>query len=134
MYTWPTSPTLDIKHPADQPPMIFFYAIFSAPSEPINVRAVDSSNMSITVSWTVPSMPNGVIRGYIVSYFISDLGIRNMSQQNVTADKTTTEIVGLGAFTNYTVFVEGFTVVVGARSDAITVVTNEGGKIMLICN
>ena len=101
---------------------------YSAPSEPNSVVAVNSSSTSITVSWTAPSMPNGMIRGYTVTYYRSEVGMSDMAQEDVTSDITSIELSGLEIFTNYTIFVEAFTTVgVGAPSDVVTVVTSEDG-------
>ena len=85
-----------------------------------------SSSTSITVTWTEPSMPNGVIRRYNVTYFRTANGMSDMQQVSVTT--TTAELSGLDIFTSYTIFVEAFTVAVGAASDTVTEVTNEDGK------
>ena len=72
-------------------------------------------------------MPNGVIRRYIVTYYRTEIGVSDTQQVNVTSG-TTTELLGLDIFTSYTIFVEAFTVAIGAMSDSVTEVTNEDGQ------
>ena len=103
---------------------------YSAPSEPNSVMAVNSSSMSITVSWTAPSMPNGMIRGYTVTY--SEIGMSDMTQRNVTSDTTTTELSGLEIYQEYAIFVQAITIVIGERSNSVTVRTSESSKSIFI--
>ncbi len=72
-------------------------------------------------------MPNGMIRRYDVTYYRSAIGLSDMQQDTVTS-ATTAELSGLDIFTSYTIFVEAFTVALGARSDNVTGMTSEDGK------
>ncbi len=47
--------------------------------------------------------------------------------QQVTVTSTTAELTSLNKFTNYTIIVEAFTVIIGVMSDEVTVMTSEDG-------
>lgn len=96
-----------------------------APSAPINAMATAISSTSVNVTWTEPSMPNGIIRGYMITYDRFD---EEMLQLNVSTVPTTALLTDLDIFTNYTIFVQAFTIVLGERSNLVTVQTNEDGK------
>ena len=89
--------------------------------------AMSSSSTSINVTWTKPSMPNGLIRRYIVTYYRTDSGLSDMQEVNITST-TTTQLSGLDIFTNYTIFVEAVTVARGSMSEMVIEMTNEDGK------
>ena len=99
---------------------------FVAPSAPNNVIATASSSTSITVTWAAPSMPNGVIRRYTVTYYRSGVGISDARRVDVTTS-TRAELSGLSIFTNYTISVQAFTVSLGGSS-SVTRRTNEDGE------
>ena len=103
---------------------LFLYP--SAPSAPLDVIAMASSSTAIDVTWTEPSMPNGVIRRYQVTYTRNDV----MDDNLVTVNETTTsvQLTNLEKFANYTIFVQGFTVELGNQSDSVTARTEEDGK------
>ena len=50
--------------------------------------------------------------------------------QQVSVTPTTAELTGLDKFTNYTIFVEAFTVALGTMSYTVTVVTSEDGQLL----
>ena len=56
------------------------------------------------------------------------MGIAEVQQVTVTSG-TTAELLDLDMFTNYTIFVEAFTIAVGARSESVTVMTREDGQL-----
>ena len=56
------------------------------------------------------------------------MGIAELQQVTVTSD-TTAELLDLDMFTNYTIFVEAFTIAVGTRSESVTVMTREYGQL-----
>ena len=100
-----------------------------APSEPNDVTAVATSSTSVTVTWTEPSMPNGLIRRYIITYYRTDSGLTDSQEVNITSNDTTTAVLsGLDIFTNYTIFVEAVTVATGDMSERVTVMTDEDGE------
>ena len=56
------------------------------------------------------------------------MGIAEVQQVTVTSG-TTAGLLDLDMFTNYTIFVEAFTIAVGARSESVTVMTREDGQL-----
>ncbi|ORU94952.1 MAG: hypothetical protein A6F71_10080 [Cycloclasticus sp. symbiont of Poecilosclerida sp. M] len=73
-------------------------------------------------------MPNGIIRRYQVSYTRNDV----IGDDTQTVNETTTavQLTDLEKFANYTIFVQAFTVELGAQSDPVTARTNEDGKFL----
>ena len=78
----------------------------------------------MTISWKPPHNPNGIIRGYQVSYTphgesecLHDVG-----------DTTSTELTSLKPHTEHTIRVRAKTVDFGDYSTPITVITLEDGK------
>ena len=88
--------------------------------------ATASSSTSITVAWTEPSMPNGIIRHYIVTHYRSVIGMSDAQQVTITSG-TTAELTDLDVFTNYTIFVQAVTVAAGEMGGPVTVITSEDG-------
>ena len=72
-------------------------------------------------------MPNGIIRDYQVSYFPT-ANSSAVPTVNTGSSALEFNITSLSAFTNYTISVTAFTIVMGSESDPITVVTSEGSK------
>jgi ephrin-B len=98
-----------------------------APSAPLGVVAVADSSTSVSVTWSEPNMPNGIITRYEVTYTRNDVMDAAMQQMNITSG-TTVQLLGLDEFSNYTISVRGFTVALGEVSDPVTVRTNEDGE------
>ena len=92
--------------------------------------AMASSSTAIDVTWTEPSMPNGVIRRYQVTYTRND--VMDATPETVDETSTAVQLTGLEKFTNYTIFVQGFTVELGEQSDSVTARTDEDGMFFLI--
>ena len=40
----------------------------SVPSSPLNISQIHVTNSSVTLHWTIPSSPNGIIAGYRLYY------------------------------------------------------------------
>ena len=97
-----------------------------APTAPLGVTAVASSSTAIDVTWTEPNMPNGVIRRYQVTYTRND--VMDTTPQTVDETSTAVQLTDLEKFANYTIFVQGFTVELGAQSDPVTARTDEDSK------
>lgn len=75
-------------------------------------------------------MLNGNIRYYNVTFYSADGGLsENVTQQ---VNTTSTQLFDLQAFTNYTVFVQAFTVALSPPSDSVTEQTFEDGNTVLI--
>ena len=89
---------------------------------------------TITVTWSEPSMPNGKIRRYSITYYETDDG----SSNNITLEVNdafgrTGQLTGLDPFANYTIIVHAFTGAgIGQPSDPVIVQTIETG--IIHCN
>ena len=81
----------------------------------------------MTISWQPPHDPNGIIRGYQVSYTPH---CENECLQDVVGDTTSTELTSLKPYTEYTIRVRAKTVDFGEYSTPITVSTLEDGELM----
>jgi len=79
-------------------------------------------------------MPNGVVRLYQVGYYRTEEGDVDPEAQQVNTTSTNIELSGLNFYTNYTIFVQAFTIAFGPTSDAITILTDEDGKCSLMCD
>ncbi|XP_028396444.1 roundabout homolog 1-like [Dendronephthya gigantea] len=80
------------------------------------VNAISSSNLS--VNWDPPLLErqNGVIRGYVVFYKLTNSS--EVPRNETTANRTSVELSGLMIFTSYTVQIRAFTKVgLGPHSD-----------------
>ena len=100
-----------------------------APSPPTNIMATAISFNTITVTWSEPSMPNGEIRRYNITYYKTNDG----SSNNITLEVSdisgrSQQLTDLDPFTNYTIIVHAFAGAgIGQPSDPVTVQTNETG-------
>ena len=87
-----------------------------------------ASSTSVNVTWSPPSMPNGIIRRYQVTYTRNDVMDAAMQMMNTSGPATKIQLSGLERFANYNITVRGFTVALGEASDTATVRTNEDGE------
>ena len=94
-------------------------------SPPLEVKILNITFTSMTISWQPPHDPNGIIRGYQVSY--TTHGERKCLHDCV-GDTTSTELTSLKPHTEYTIRVRAKTVKLGQYSTPITANTNEDGK------
>jgi len=69
-------------------------------------------------------MPNGIIRGYRITFFPT-ANFSAMVAVNVSDSPLQYTITDLEAFTNYSITVAAFTVLIGPESDILTVLTEE---------
>ena len=75
---------------------------FVAPATaPLSLKYSFNPPHTVTVMWSEPETPNGVIRYYIVEYMLSD-GTGNRTRLNFAKERIQ-EIGGLIPSTNYTV-------------------------------
>ena len=100
---------------------------FIAPSAPLNVSASSPSFSTISLTWNVPLLPNGIIRDYQITYFPS-ANSSDVTTVNTGSSSLEYNITGLIAFTNYSIAVSAITVELGEMSITITLRTNESGK------
>ena len=88
--------------------------------------AFNTSSTSIRVTWTPPLFRNGIIRQYIITYYItSDGPSASDSMMIVMGDATMAEVTGLMIFTNYSISIVAETVDLGDPSETVTVTTDE---------
>ena len=107
----------------------------TAPSAPLAVVAEAASSTSFNVTWSPPSMPNGIITHYQVTYTRNDAMDAAIQMMDTSGPATMIQLSGLERFANYTITVQGFTVDLGDASDPVTVRTNEDGEqIRLLSN
>ncbi len=100
---------------------------FLAPSAPVNVIANSTSSTSIEVTWVMPESPNGIIRGYVVTYNLTGVGGIN---ESTVGPVTSIELTNLQKYTEYTVVVQAVTVERGNASVPMTARTDEDRKCM----
>ena len=86
-----------------------------------------ASSTSVNVTWSPPSMPNGIITHYQVTYTRNDVMDAAIQITNTSGPVTKIQLSGLERLANYTITVRGFTVYLGEASDPVTVRTNEEG-------
>ena len=93
-------------------------------SAPNISQSVDVTDTIVTLNWTEPAVPNGVVTGYVITVTNGVTG----EEFTVNTTDTEFEVTGLTPYTNYT-----FTVAavngggVGNASNSVTVQTAEGG-------
>ena len=104
---------------------IFFTVPYSVPSPPLLVTADNVKSTSMTISWQPPHDPNGIIRGYQVSY--SPHG-ESEFLHDVVGHTTSTELSSLKPHTEYTIRVRAKTVDFGDCSSPIGVNTLDDGE------
>ena len=105
--------------------LLILESFFSSP--PLEVKILNITSTSMTISWQPPRDPNGVIRGYLVSF--TPRGERKCLQ-DVVGDTTNAELTSLKPHTEYTIRVRAKTVKLGQYSTTITANTNEDGKLI----
>jgi len=72
-------------------------------------------------------MPNGIIRGYRITFFPTE-NASAVIAVNVSDSPLQYTITDLEAFTNYSITVAAFTVLIGTESATVTVLTEESSK------
>ena len=106
-------------------PIWFFCAV--APSASSILSAVSPTFSTINVTWSQPDMPNGIIRGYRITFFPT-ANFSAMVAVNVSDSSLQHTITDLEAFTNYSITVAAFTVLIGPESATVTALTEESSK------
>ena len=100
----------------------------AATTAPRSLKYSSNPPHTVTVMWSEPETPNGVIRYYIVEYMLSD-GTGNKTRFKFVKEHMQ-EIGGLIPSTNYNVTVQAFTVGVGPAA-SITVMAAAISKFLL---
>ena len=98
----------------------------SAPSAPQNLTGTSLHSQSIFLSWSPPSLPNGVIREYRVNVTEVETGI---IFTEITTHATTIALDSLHPYYNYRCQVSAYSVEVGPYVD-IYIRTQEDGKML----
>ena len=102
----------------------------SAPSDPPqNVIGVPTSSRSISLSWQPPSIPNGVIRQYRVSFTEQD----SSQSWQLTTTSLGRQITGLHPYYTYSVRVAAVTIAEGPNSSVIQIQTYQDGNYIIHC-
>ena len=101
---------------------------FDTASAPLAVVAEAASSTSVNVTWSPPSMPNGIITRYQVTYTRNDVMDAAIQMTDTSGPATMIQLSGLERFGNYSITVRGFTDALGEASDPVSVRTNEDGK------
>lgn len=86
---------------------------------------VNVTNATVTLSWTPPDRPNGIITQYQIQYRRSENSI-NITALNLTNDTLTSNVTGLNSNTKYVFTVRASTVVgYGNNSNEVTDYTSK---------
>ena len=87
---------------------------------------VNVTNATVTLSWTPPETPNGVITHYQIQYRRSDCSSSKFTSLNITNADLTYIVTGLTSDTEYVFRVRAFTVVGhGSISNEVTTFTSK---------
>ena len=95
--------------------------VFTVPTAPRSLAAVNTTDTSVTLSWMEPDMPNGIIASYQVQYRVAFSSQLFVSQNTTSLTYTVT---GLSPFTEYDVRVAAATRVgLGPVTDVVVTFT-----------
>ena len=101
------------------------------PSSPLNLMINNKMSTSLTVEWSPPLTPNGVILSYQVSYVglesvnpVPDSFERN-STLNTNGTTQTVEVTGLSPYSQYSLSVKAFTSAGGGEETTVSFRTEE---------
>ena len=95
--------------------------VFTVPTAPRSLTAVNATDISVTLSWMEPNMPNGIITRYQVEYRLT-FSDQSFASQNTTS--LTYTVTGLSPFTEYDVRVAAATRVgLGPVTDVVSIFT-----------
>ena len=98
------------------------------PSPPLDVMATVTSSTTINVTWSEPSVFNGIIRHYVITFYETSKGTSSNITQQVNPNLSSVQLSSLTIYTNYTIFVQAVTVARSQPSNSITIQTDEDGK------
>ena len=94
--------------------------------------ATAASSTSINVTWSIPSVLNGNIVGYTVTFYETNMGSSINTTRMVNAGTFNFQLLNLAIFTNYTVFVQASTVALSSPSNSVEVETLQDGETLNI--
>ena len=92
-----------------------------------------NSSSTITLSWSPPAKPNGVITRYSMLCSHTAGVVMNISQ-NFNSSQTTTTLSGLLPYTNYSCSITAHTSVGGGPAATINVPTIQDSELIVILN
>ncbi|KAJ8913189.1 hypothetical protein NQ315_009026, partial [Exocentrus adspersus] len=101
---------------------------FPVPGKPRNLTILDYTSVSIYLQWANPEKKNGVIEGYRVYYMNNNF--TEVQHDKIPFDEPLVRynLTGLKPFTEYTIFVKGFTQKhEGDPSDSVVATTDISG-------
>ena len=114
--------------------MINVHLIGSKASSPQNLTITNKKSTSLTVEWSPPLTPNGVVLSYQVSY----VGLESVnpvpdsfetnSTLNTNGTTQTVDVVGLSPYSLYSLSVKAFTSAGGGEETTVTFRTEEDCK------
>ena len=109
------------------------YTHTTDPSSPLNLTITNKTSTSLTVEWSPPLTPNGVILSYQVSY----VGLESVnpvpdsfetnSTLNTNGTTQTVEVAGLSPYSWYSLSMKAFTSAGGGEETTVTLRTEEDG-------
>ena len=97
---------------------------------PSNFRGTVVNSTAVSLTWSEPLFPHGVITSYTITY--NSTG-RQISVTVNARDANIYLLSGLDEFTMYDVFIRASTRVGSGPSASLTVTTNPSCKIMHVC-
>ena len=107
------------------------------PSSALNLMITNKTSTSLTVEWSPPLTPNGVILSYQVSYVglesvnsVPD-SFETISTLNTNGTTQTVEVTGLSPYSWYSLSVKAFTSAGGGEETTVTFRTEEDGMFSL---
>ena len=107
------------------------------PSSPLNLMITNKTSTSLTVEWSPPLTPNGVILSYQVSYVglesvnsVPD-SFETISTLNTNGTTQTVEVTGLSPYSRYSLSVKAFTSAGGGEETTVAFRTEEDGMFSL---
>ena len=96
------------------------------PSAPKNISGQALSADTVWLQWNAPQQFNGILKKYIISYFVTSESQARKKFLSVPGGSLEANITGLKPFTSYVFRVRAATVEDGPDSNAITIVTQQG--------
>ena len=97
------------------------------------IEAINTSSTSIRIIWAPPLFPNGNIRRYVITYYITSEGPSNSESMTIDmGDATMAELPNLMIFTRYNISIRAETIEPGESSETV-VTTDEDCEFKKCC-
>ena len=104
---------------------IHFYHNAEPNTAPINFNITAKNSTGIKLSWMQPVQPNGIIRYYLLLC----TGREQSLNHTVNSSQTTTTLIRLLPYTNYSCSITAHTSVGGGPAATISVVTEQDSEL-----